>query len=58
MYSKKVQFFTPASSTFIFYKIILLVMNMLVFNFQNMTDIHTKFPILLLAKKKTYKTTI
>lgn len=43
MYSKKIQFITPTSSTFIFYKNILLVMNMLVFNFQNMMDMHKEY---------------
>jgi len=43
MYSKRNQFITLASSTFIFYKIILFVMNMLVFNFQNMMGMHKEY---------------
>jgi hypothetical protein len=43
MYSKKIQFITQTSSTLIFYKIILLVMNMLIFNFQNMMGMHKQY---------------
>jgi hypothetical protein len=55
MYSKRNQFITLASSTFIFYKIILFVMNMLVFNFQNMADIHKGYAyqiFIFLTKKE------
>jgi hypothetical protein len=62
MYSKKIQFITPTSSTFIFYKNILLVMNMLVFNFQNMMDMHKEYAYQIsnsiAYQKQTYKSTI
>jgi hypothetical protein len=62
MYSKKIQFITPTNSTFIFYKNILLVMNMLVFNFQNMMDMHKEYAYQIsnsiAYQKQTYKSTI
>jgi hypothetical protein len=62
MYSKRNQFITLASSTFIFYKIILLLMNMLVFNFQNMMGMHKEYAYQIsnsiAYQKKTYKGTI
>jgi len=62
MYSKKeIQFITPVGYIFIFKKIHLSIMNMIVFNFQNMMNMHKGYEYQnfnSIALKKNYKNII